>query len=69
MEGWAPVQLNLINIGITPPSPGIRYAQTASHDSVNVLLCKPGLSIVLLPSVENEITSHHSIVFTFKDGS
>ena len=30
------------NIGITPPSPGIRSAQAASHDSVNVLLCKPG---------------------------
>ena len=46
MEGdgrrWAPVRLNLINIGITPPSPDIRSAQTASHDSVNVLLCKPG---------------------------
>ena len=26
------------------------------------------LSIVLLPSVENEITSRHFIVFTFKDG-
>ena len=56
----------LRRLGITLPSPGVRSAQAASHDSVNVTLCKPGTINCPLAKCGNEITCRYSIVFTFK---